>query len=377
MIRPSPKCASRAVCNIGLLCAALLLAGCGAGSSFRAGSTAIAASVTIAGKIRGAQSPVTGSTVQLYAAGNSGYGAGAQALLATPVTTDQYGDFTIPAGDYNCLTSASGQTLPANAQTYIVATGGNPGLSPGTNNSAIALMAALGPCSILSPSTFVDIDEVTTVASVWPLAPFMGSPFIGSGAQVGTAPGNAQGLATAFANVDSLANIANGQTPGTSAPLPGVTIPVAEIDTLADILAPCVNSDGTTVCSALFAAARPAGGSAPTNTLDAALDIALNPSNNVAALFSLITPAAPFEPSLGSAPANWSLGNSIVTNPLPSISNLSPASLKVGSAAQTLTINGSNFLASATVTYNGIAHAATYISASQLTIALRNLCAGL
>jgi hypothetical protein len=58
------------------------------------------------------------------------------------------------------------------------------------------------------------------------------------------------------------------------------------------------------------------------------------------------------------------------TNPVPSISSLSPASLTVGSAAQTLTINGANFLASSTVTYNGIAHAVTYISASQLTITL-------
>jgi hypothetical protein len=58
------------------------------------------------------------------------------------------------------------------------------------------------------------------------------------------------------------------------------------------------------------------------------------------------------------------------SNPVPSISNLSPASLKVGSAAQTLTVNGANFLATSTVTYNRISHAATYISASQLTLAL-------
>jgi len=55
---------------------------------------------------------------------------------------------------------------------------------------------------------------------------------------------------------------------------------------------------------------------------------------------------------------------------VPSISSLSPASLKVGSAAQTLTINGANFLATSAVTYNGIAHAVTYINASQLTIPL-------
>jgi len=59
-----------------------------------------------------------------------------------------------------------------------------------------------------------------------------------------------------------------------------------------------------------------------------------------------------------------------VTDPVPSLSSLSPASLRVGSAAQTLTINGANFLVSSTVTYNGIAHAATYISPSQLTTTL-------
>src|SRR3984885_3429473 len=234
--RVTIRAASLSACKVGLLCGAMILTGCDASPSFHASSTTNTASVTIAGKIHGGQQPVTGSTVQLYAAGNSGYGAGAQALLSTSVTTDQHGNFNIPNGAYNCLTSANGQTLPANAQTYIVGTGGNPGLAPGTNNSAIALIAALGPCSNLNSSTFVNIDEVTTVASVWPLAPFMGY-----GAQVGTDPGNTQGLTTAFANVNSLVNIATGQSPGTSVP-PGATIPVAEINTLADILAPCVNS---------------------------------------------------------------------------------------------------------------------------------------
>jgi hypothetical protein len=63
-------------------------------------------------------------------------------------------------------------------------------------------------------------------------------------------------------------------------------------------------------------------------------------------------------------------GCSASTNPAPNISSISPASLKVGSPAQTLTINGTNFLATSAVTYNGIAHAVTYISASQLTIPL-------
>jgi hypothetical protein len=58
------------------------------------------------------------------------------------------------------------------------------------------------------------------------------------------------------------------------------------------------------------------------------------------------------------------------SNPAPSISSLSPNSLKVGSAAQTLTINGANFLATSAVTYNGVSHAATHISATQLAVTL-------
>ena len=58
------------------------------------------------------------------------------------------------------------------------------------------------------------------------------------------------------------------------------------------------------------------------------------------------------------------------SNPVPSVSSLSPASLKVGSAAQTLSINGASFVPSSKVTYNGVARTATYVNAGQLTIAL-------
>src|SRR5437868_10235275 len=57
-------------------------------------------------------------------------------------------------------------------------------------------------------------------------------------------------------------------------------------------------------------------------------------------------------------------------NPMPAISSLAPASAAAGAAAQTLTINGSDFLSGSTVTYNGVAHPATFVSATQLTIQL-------
>jgi hypothetical protein len=58
------------------------------------------------------------------------------------------------------------------------------------------------------------------------------------------------------------------------------------------------------------------------------------------------------------------------SNPQPSLTSLSPASAVVGAAAQTLTINGTNFVSSSTVTYNGVAHTPTLVSSTQLTISL-------
>jgi beta-glucanase (GH16 family) len=55
---------------------------------------------------------------------------------------------------------------------------------------------------------------------------------------------------------------------------------------------------------------------------------------------------------------------------VPSISSLSPSSATAGAAAQTLTINGANFMSSSTVTYNGVGHTATFVSSTQLTIPL-------
>ena len=57
-------------------------------------------------------------------------------------------------------------------------------------------------------------------------------------------------------------------------------------------------------------------------------------------------------------------------NPVPTITSLSPSLLTAGAAAQTLTISGAGFLSSSTVAFNGASHAATYLSASQLTISL-------
>jgi hypothetical protein len=246
--------------------------------------------------VHGGALPVSGASIQLYAASTAGYGAAAMPLLTAPVLTDDSGVFSI-TGEYTCPS----ESIPV----YLVVSGGNPGLTPGTNNSALALMAGLGACGQLDPTAVVRVNEVTTIASVWALAAFMAP---GAGAYLGSSDGNSQGLANAFATVNNLVDASQGTAPGAYLPL-GAVAPVSEINTLADMLEPCVSSDGPTssACSNLFAAATLAGGMPPTNTIDAAWNIARNPSSNVDALYNLLAQLPAFQPTLLSAPTDWTV----------------------------------------------------------------------
>ncbi|MDO7846023.1 DUF4394 domain-containing protein [Hymenobacter sp. M29] len=59
-----------------------------------------------------------------------------------------------------------------------------------------------------------------------------------------------------------------------------------------------------------------------------------------------------------------------VNNPAPVIANLSPASVTAGAAAQTLTVNGTGFVSSSTVSFNGSTRSTAFVSGTQLTIQL-------
>ncbi len=249
------------------------------------------------GQVNGGQQPVSGANIALYAAGSSGYAPSTAntSILTSTVTTDTNGGFTI-TGLYTCPSGAS--------QMYLVATGGDAGAG---TNSSLALMAALGTCSNLSSSTHVVINEVTTVAAVYALAPFMATNAATPGGSLGASSTNSQGITQAFATANNLVDTSAGAASGASLPT-SATVPVAELNSLADIIAPCVNSNGSSgECSTLFADATPSGGSAPQNTIDALFDIAQNPSNNVTALNNLVTGTAPFRPTLSSAPNDWSM----------------------------------------------------------------------
>jgi uncharacterized protein (TIGR03437 family) len=75
-------------------------------------------------------------------------------------------------------------------------------------------------------------------------------------------------------------------------------------------------------------------------------------------------------PGGGSSNAVTFAVNAPAGNPQPEITSLSPSSAPVGGVPLTLTINGSGFVMSSSVTFNGISHTPTIVSSSELTIAL-------
>ncbi len=299
-------CISALLPSLILLCLCTgLITGCG-GTTTQ--STSGAPGVTLNGMVHGGQQPVTEAKVYVYAAGSTGYGSAATSLLNTSasgvstdgsgngyVTTDSSGSFNI-TGNWSCINGTD--------QVYILALEGNPGLADNTNNTALALMAALGTCnSLVSAYPYIVIDEVTSVASVWALQQFMVDA-----THIGTSSTNAAGLSNAFALVPNIVDITTGQAL-TKTPAGNGTIQRIKINTLANILAPCVNSmsGASTACGSFFSAVTPSGKTLATNTIAAALYIAQNPGHNASILFSLPTASAPFQPQLSSAPNDWML----------------------------------------------------------------------
>lgn len=291
------------------------------------GKTSSVASVTITpnatgptlqGLVQAGTQPVAGASVSLYAAGTSGYGS-ASTLLYAPggasfATTDKNGNFTVSSG-YSCPNSSS--------QVYLVAAGGQVG-SYGPNPN-LTLMAALGPCSDLSSSPIV-INEVTTVASAWALAPFAANDALNGNSSyfyLGSSNGNTAGLANAFAVVNNLVNLSAGQALF-SVPTGNATVPYAEINTLADILNTCTASGGGaegdgSPCGTLFTAADPLSynpgfnSTPPQDTLQAAFNIAQHPTVafgyqiTPSYLFGLASLGSPFQPILNATPNDFSI----------------------------------------------------------------------
>lgn len=190
---------------------------------------------------------------------------------------------------------------------YLVAEGGRAKTETTTGpNPAITLMATLGP----KPPTQVKINELTTVASVWTAAQFLD----------GTAlSGNLTGLAIAAGNVPNLVDLETGGLgPVIVDPLNAPqTTTLAKFNTLALLLSACV-TELPEACDKLFNAATPPGVTRPTNTLQAAHNIARQPWHNADGIFGLLDAFYPVPdgkryrdvaliPYLYFAPSSWTL----------------------------------------------------------------------
>ena len=291
-----------------LLSLCLLFAGC-AGTYSAPPTASPSPGVKLSGSVFGGQQPIVGAHIYLFAANTNGYGQASVPLLnpsatglsdsiGAYVTTDDQGGFTI-TGDYSCT---------PNTQVYLYAQGGNPGAGV---NSGAGLLAALGNCpssnSFLATVPFISVNEVTTVAAAYAMAGFASDATHVSSS--GTALAQT-GIANAFANAANLADISSG-TALTATPAGNGNVPNTLINTLANVLAACVNSNGpgSAPCSTLFANSLSGGasGTTPTDTASAIINIAHNPGANIAALFTLPTATSPFAPSLASAPNDLSI----------------------------------------------------------------------
>lgn len=250
-------------------------------------------------------------TVGFY--GGGGTGATATAVVTAGAVTGIL--VTNPGSGYTSTPTvvftdaASAQS--GNEQVFIYILGGT-GSVGSTTNSNSGLLVALGPCNAPYSLKLV-ANELTTTAAAYAFAGFASdATHIGSS---GTALAT-NALANAGLNSANLVNIATGlpvanSTVGTNV----ITRPVANIYTIGDILASCVNSNGSTSsgCTSLFAHTKSAGdtGTAATDTASAAINLAHNPWPSAAGMTALygVIPSvgAPFNGGLSAQPNDFNL----------------------------------------------------------------------
>jgi len=320
----------------------VILAGCS--GALKPASTVSTNSLTLSGNVSAGQQAIVNASVQIYATGMAGSGSAATPLLSKPAKTDQAGRFTL-TGLASCPSSLS--------EVYLVATGGSPtGL--GTENPDATLMTLLGSCSTLANATSIRLNEVTTIASVYAMAPYMGGP-----EAIGSDAGDAQALTDAATTASELANLQTGNSPG--AVPDDEAVPADKVNTLANLINSCVDSAGGSAgdgspCGSLFQFAGGHTASPARETVSAVLAIANAPTVNVDPLYQMATAEGVFEPILNSAPVDWTLQ----LTRRPPAPSFSPASGSYNTA-QTVTLSDRNSSATLYYTTDGSTPSATSI----------------
>lgn len=299
----------------GLIATALsMLAGCGVKGSTP--STNYSTPATLQGQVFAGRNYMAGATVKIYATQSSGAATngiyvGKAKLLGT-VTANTTGGW-----------SANNISCSSPDQLYVTAEAGVPYPSAQlsttlVNNPNSLMMTAIGDCSILSSAkdtnntTSIVTSEASTVAAVWALRNFISldgttvnvtsssTNYAGTNG-IGT-PTSFAGLMHAFLNANSLSpykignfvQYTNGSADGTS----GGLVPVQELNSLAYAQYLCTiggtKSGDFSYCNQLYQLATPPGGSAPTNSLQAMLNIARYPANNATDILNFTLTPIPF-----------------------------------------------------------------------------------
>ena len=277
----------------------------------------------IRGVVHGGQQALNGAHIYMYAASTEAYGGNgipaSSSNASTSLLTAATGNPADGNGNFYVTTDAAGNfdingayACTPNTQVYLYSVGGDPqvnGVStPSGGNSAATMMAVVGNCASATPSaafpnvTFVAINEVSTVAAAYALAGFATDPLhIGAPSAVSGHSLSGTGLANAFNTALNIVNQASG-LPNPTLPLnSSAAVPVTTINTIADILAACVNTSGASSpgCGTLFSNTTYVV--TPTDTAKAAINIAQHPGVDVPVLLRLVTNTSPFQGTLSSA----------------------------------------------------------------------------
>jgi streptogramin lyase len=247
------------------------------------------------GKVQGAGSPIAGSAVTLYSAGE-----GKPMALAKGKTGDD--------GTFNLDIAADKLKGSADKVLYLVARGGMRKAEGAKGpNDAIALLSVLGPGL---PKT-VTVNEFTTLASVWTGAQFLEGDVL-SGPKLG--------LRIAAGNVPNFVDLQTGGYGDTiqNSLNSGQTPTMANFATLANVLAGAITQIKPDATKRFLAAATPRSGKAPTDTLTALAGVARDSGYKAERLFALLDEfypvpkgknlrPVPFMPYLSWAPSAWVL----------------------------------------------------------------------
>jgi hypothetical protein len=148
--------------------------------------------------------------------------------------------------------------------------------------------------------TTVKVDELTTVATTYALAQFVNGSNI-----EGPSPGLENAAATSFSLADPASGAAGNIVTNANNGAKNTTL--ATLNTLADLVSTCATATSTGRCAAVLRLATPPGGARPSDTAQALVDLAKNPTLSPAKLFALAKTATVYTPALAAPPNAWIL----------------------------------------------------------------------